>query len=103
MSGATISRAVSQTPRYPSAINARNHSGDLLKVNTRSKKAKAILQLESGQEDPSHPSKVEQILKRRAGVLDVVINHLTNMLSVEYDPDKISVDEIRILIKNIPE
>jgi hypothetical protein len=71
-----------------------------MKKNGRSKSAKAVLRLDGGtgskkEEDPSHPAKVEQILEKTDGVFKVDVNHLTNTVSIEYDPKKISLDEIK--------
>jgi copper chaperone CopZ len=65
-----------------------------------SKKARAILRLqEKSDDDSSHQSRVEQILNKTEGVFRVDINHLTNVLSVEYDPNKINLGEIKQFIE----
>jgi hypothetical protein len=72
-----------------------------MKESPRSKSATAILHFhDSDSEDPSQPARAQQILNNTRGVLKVDINHLTNIVSVEYDPDQITLDKIKKLIKS---
>ncbi len=62
----------------------------------RQTKARAILRLqEKDDDDPVRGARVQQILNNTEGVFRADINHLTNILSVEYDPDKISLAKIK--------
>jgi hypothetical protein len=76
----------------------------MMRDKVRLKNARAILHVQDiNSEDPSQPTRAQQILNKTKGVLKVEINHLTNILSVEYNPDEITVDEIKRAIAMSPE
>ena len=67
-----------------------------------SNSAKAILKLPiEDEQDLSQTSKIIPILNAFGGIFSVEINHLTNMISIEYDDQKITIEEIRSKIKTI--
>jgi hypothetical protein len=67
-----------------------------LKEKAKLKNATAILHIqELGGENPLEPHRVQQILNNTDGILKVDINYLSNILSVEYDPSRISLDKIK--------
>ena len=61
---------------------------------------KAVLQLpvQSG-EDQVNANKIIPILNALDGVQSVEINHVTNMVSIEYDEQRVTLEEIRSKIR----
>jgi len=66
--------------------------------SSNSAKATLRIPIENAQ-DLAQTSKIIPILNALRGVLSVEINHVTNMISIEYDDQKISLDEIRSKIR----
>jgi hypothetical protein len=62
--------------------------------------SKAILRLPiENKQDLAQTSKIIPILNALQGVFSVEINHVTNMISIEYDAQKITLEEIRSKIR----
>ena len=58
-------------------------------------KGKAILRISHGLEEmkPNY-GKIEMSLKKLDGITNVSVNEVTNVVKVEFDPHKITLDEI---------
>ena len=74
---------------------------EMNETNSRNS-AKAVLRLtvQHG-EDLVHPDKIIPNLNALNGVLSGEINHVTNMVFIEYDEQRITLEEIRSKIQTI--
>lgn len=64
--------------------------------------AKAVLRIPASEgKDYLIPSKIARILSGTEGIYDVAVNYVTNTVSLEYDQEKINLEEIRIKIVKI--
>lgn len=64
---------------------------------TKIKKSYPVL----GMECASCVRKIESVLKKIEGVLDISVNFASEKITIEYDDEKISLDELASLIKKI--
>jgi len=64
-------------------------------LKNKLRKSKAILSLDKVNTNSLQPGRIEHTLSEIVGVLQVNVNHVTNMVSVEYDHERISLEEIR--------
>ena len=60
----------------------------------RSGKAKGTIHV-SDNKVPCGLEEAKEMVSQIKGVLDVESNHLTHLLSIEYDPQKVTLDQIR--------
>ncbi|MCG9479331.1 MAG: cation transporter [Actinomycetia bacterium] len=54
-----------------------------------------------GVECASCVKKIETVLKKQDGIIEAVVNLATENLTIEYDEDKIGLEEISEVIKKI--
>lgn len=58
----------------------------------RKRRAKCTIHVDEGNDGLEAAQKSVSKLE---GILDVRANHISHMLGIEYDPDKITIEEIR--------
>ena len=57
--------------------------------------AKGTLHVPQHEGSPCRLEALKKQVSKIAGVSGVEANHVTDMLSIEYDPEKVTMDEIR--------
>ena len=57
--------------------------------------AKGTIEVTQNERGVCRLEQLKEMLSKMNGVSSVEANHITHMLSVEYDPKKVTMDEIR--------
>jgi Heavy-metal-associated domain len=68
-------------------------------VSIQERKAKGTIHVES-REGPCRLENAKEVVSKMKGVFSVEANHVSHMLTIQYDPDKVTLDQIRKTVES---